>query len=215
MKKSALTSAFLLAVFAVVPLSSKENRASEYNLKHGTHAAVGKSKTEYKVYKARDGSRVVIANKSKEEATPESVVAFYSPENQKMCSVNFSSEDREHGYGVVKAAWTPDQEYFVFSMTSSGGHQAWHSPTVFFSLRDAMIRSLDSYTKRPISTGGFILKSSNTVLTEVWHAEGQESVRAEFRLGSLIEGKHRSHHALQCADGRAFRVDPYDLRNHD
>lgn len=196
-----------------MPLPGKENEAAEDSMRHGTRAAAAKSKTEYKIYKAKDGSRAVIANGSKEEATPESVVAFYSPENQQMCSLNFSSEDGEHGYGVVKAAWTPDQKYFVFSMTSSGGHQSWHAPTLFYSVRRTEIDSLDSYIAAAgISKGDFALKSPNIVLTEEW--KGQ-SVPTRFRLDSLTSDKRRSRQSLRCADRRVFRVDPYDLKNHD
>ena len=41
---------------------------------------------------------------------------------------DYTSPDGEHGYGVTKAAWTPDSHFFVYSLESSGGHQAWHSP---------------------------------------------------------------------------------------
>lgn len=178
-------------------------------------AAIGKSKTEYKIYKAKDGSRVVIANKPKEEATPESVVAFYTPDSRKVCSLDFSSGDGEHGFGVVKAAWTPDENYLVFSLTSSGGHQAWHTPTLFYSLRTKEVHSLDSYISAAgISKADFALKSPNTILTEVWKSES-ESVPAKFRLDSLASEDQKSRHFLRCADGKVFRVDPYDLQNHD
>jgi hypothetical protein len=48
-----------------------------------------------------------------------------------LCALDCSSEDSEHGFGIVKAAWTPDNKYFVFSLTSSGGHQSWHFPKHF------------------------------------------------------------------------------------
>lgn len=173
-------------------------------------------KPEDKTYKSKDGSRVVITNKLKDEGTPESVVAIYARDDRKMCALDFSSADGEHGFGVAKAAWTPDEKYFVFSLTSSGGHQAWHAPTLFYSLRDKEIHILDSYISAAgISTGSFILKSPNIVLTEVWRAERQESAPAEFRLDSLMERKRRSHRALQCADGRAYQGDPYGLQTHD
>lgn len=213
MNKSVFASVLFAAAFVTMPLSGKENRASEFSVKHGTRVAVGKSKTENKVYKAKGGSRVVIVNKSKEEAAPESVVAFYSPENQKMCSLSFLSEDGDHGYGVAKAGWTPDDKYFVFSMTSSGGHQSWHAPTLFYSVRHTEIESLDSYTAAAgISKGEFALKPPNIVLTEVWKGA---SVPTRFRLDSLVSGGRKSRQSLRCADGRVFRVDPYDLKNHD
>ena len=166
-------------------------------------------------YKTKDGSRVIIvaAKKTNQEAGQENAVEFYSPQDQKLCSLDFSSEDGEHGFGVVKAAWTPDENYFVLSLTSSGGHQAWHAPTVFFRLRNKEIRSLDSFISAAgISQGNFTLHPPNIVLTEVW--EGQP-VPTKFHLDSLVSGKRKSRAGLLCTSGKVFRVDPSDLQNHD
>src|SRR5712692_560460 len=78
-----------------------------------------------KEYNAKDGSRVLILpiGKLPGHAEQESRIEFYSPQNQMLCAVDYSSPDGEHGFGVVKAAWTPDERYFVFSLASSGGHQ--------------------------------------------------------------------------------------------
>src|SRR5689334_8182660 len=71
--------------------------------------------------KAKDGTRVVIlpVGKASGHNDAESRIEFYSPQNQMLCALDYSSEDSEHGFGVVKAAWTPDNNYFVFSLTSS------------------------------------------------------------------------------------------------
>lgn len=165
-------------------------------------AATPQSRTEYRT---RDGSVAVVVTVKKwnPEATQENVVEFYSLENQRLCTLDYSSEDGEHAFGVVKAAWTPDGRYFVFSLTSSGGHQSWSFPTNFYSPRDGEIHSLNAYIAAAgISKGDFTLKPPSTVLTEIWRAESQESVPAGFRLDSLMERKHRSQHALQCAGGK-------------
>ena len=191
MKKSALTSAFLLAVLAVAPLRGKQNSRAEY--------------------KARDGSRAVIltAKKAVEGAGHESVVEFYSAQNQRLCSMDFSSSDGEHGFAVEKAAWTPDQNFFVFSLGSSGGHQPWHSPTFFFSLRGQAIRDLETFAAgAAISKADFGLAGPNTVLTEVWREE--KPVPAKFRLDSLKDAKLQSKRTLHCAGGRNLQVDSYE-----
>src|SRR5688572_5028509 len=36
---------------------------------------------------------------------------------------SYASEDGEHGFGIERASWTPDSQFFVYSMSSSGGHQ--------------------------------------------------------------------------------------------
>jgi len=89
-------------------------------------SAGAESKREYK---AKKGTRAVILPVGKQSSgkDSESRIELYSPQNQMLCALDYSSDDGEHGFGVVKAAWTPDNNYFVFSLTSSGGHQPWHT----------------------------------------------------------------------------------------
>lgn len=75
----------------------------------------------------------------------ESLIEFRNGGGRLLCGINYSSADGEHGFGVVKAAWTADSRYFVFSLTSSGGHQSWHAPTQFYSRETRTIRTLDDY----------------------------------------------------------------------
>src|SRR5208282_3641351 len=123
-------------------------------------------------YTAPDGGlRVVIEPVSKMAGRSEyeSRIEFKSSDGKIACAVDYSSEDNEHGFWVVKAEWTPDSQYFVFSMTSSGGHQSWHAPTQFLSRKDGTIRSLDDYfLAAGISKADFELIAPNTVKTEVW-----------------------------------------------
>lgn len=89
----------------------------------------GKRKVEYK---NADGTRVVILpiGEPPGHESYESRIEFYTSEGQMLCSLDYSSEDGELGFGVVKAAWTPDPDnhFFVFSLTaraaiSHGTHQ--------------------------------------------------------------------------------------------
>lgn len=47
--------------------------------------------------------------------------------------------------GGIPTTELPDFQFFVFSLTSSGGHQAWHAPTEFYSRREGTVHSLDDY----------------------------------------------------------------------
>lgn len=160
-----------------------------------------------KEYRSKDGNRVAIFPIRKWTGEPayishESRLEFYSPDNELLCALDYSSEDHEHGFGVVKAAWTPDNDYFVFSLTSSGGHQAWHAPTLFYSALDHQIRSLDSYIAAAgISKADFTLRAPNTVLTEV---QREESIPTKFRLDSLVNSAHKSTHPLSCTGGKVI-----------
>jgi hypothetical protein len=164
-----------------------------------------------KEYKAKNGSRVSVVPVGKPPEHPkdsESRIEFYSPQNEMLCALDYSSEDGEHGFGVVKAAWTPDNNYFVFSLTNSGGHQAWHAPTLFYNVRDNSIHSLDSYVDAAgISRGDFTLQAPNVVLTEV---QREESTPVKFRLDSL--SSRRSRKVLPCADGKTIKAEPRSLQ---
>lgn len=166
-------------------------------------------------YKAKDGSSVTIINRlrSDRKASEESRVLFYSSGNENLCSLDFSSSDREHGFGVLKAAWTPDEQYFVFSLASSGGHQPWHKPTLFYSLQAKVIYTLDAYTKGPgISKGDFALEPPNTVVTTVFR---EPPMPVRFSLESLARVDGESKPTLRCSDRKAFRVNPFNLENHE
>jgi len=157
-------------------------------------------------YKAKHGIRVVIlpVGKLSGHENAESRIEFYSAQNQMLCAVDYSSEDGEQGFGVVKAAWTPDEKYFVFSLTSSGGHQSWHAPTLFYVLRDHSIHSIDSYIEAKVSKSVFTLKDPNIVITEVWR--DQQPAPIKLRLDSLSRRKSRS--TLQCTDGKTIKAEP-------
>jgi hypothetical protein len=164
--------------------------------------AWAKGKAEYK---AKDGTRVVIlpVGKPSGHEDYESRIEFYSTQNQLLCALDYSSEDSEHGFGVVKAAWTPDNGYFVFSLTSSGGHQPWHAPTLFFSRKDNAIFDLDKYAEASgISKGDFDLKAPNIVMTEAWRGK---PVPVKFHLDKLSRNERRPSNKMACGDGKILR----------
>ena len=157
-----------IALVSVLPCCLRASNKKEYNAKDGTRVVI------LPVRKwTRDGSY----------RSYESQVEFYSPRHEMLCALDYTSADGEHGFGIVKAAWTPDNNYFVFSLTSSGGHQAWHAPTMFYTRRENSIHSLDSYVDGGISKGDFVLQSPNVVLTEVWRSEQPTPIK--FRVDSL------------------------------
>jgi hypothetical protein len=156
-------------------------------------------------YKNADGSKVVVSpvGKLSGHQDNESKLEFYSTGNQRLCTLDYSSEDGEHGFGVVKAAWTPDSQYFVFSLTSSGGHQSWHAPTLFYSVKIRAIFSLDGYVEGSgIAKGDFTLKAPNIVVTEVWK---DKSVPVSFHLDVLAADSRGSNRPLACVEGKVIR----------
>ena len=143
----------------------------------------------------------------------ESRLEFYSPQDQMLCALDYSSEDSEHGFGVVKAAWTPDDNYFVFSLASSGGHQPWHTPTLFYGIRDHAVHSLDSYVKAAgISKGDFSLQAPDVVLTEALQDQHTAPVRVD--LGSLLRVHNPSEHVLRCGNGAVLKPESDSRKPH-
>jgi len=59
---------------------------------------------------------------------------------------DFSSADGQHGYGVDGAEWTPDSQYFVVRLRSSGGHSPMFAPVVFWSRKANRFYSLKDCT---------------------------------------------------------------------
>ena len=141
--------------------------------------------------------------KSPGNPSSESKLDFFAPSGQRLCALDYSSEDGEHGFGVAKAAWTPDQNFFVFSLVSSGGHQPWHAFTFFYSAKSTEIFYLDDYLEGAgIAKSDFDLKAPNTVLTEVWK---DKPVSVTVSLAELIGIPHGNSRPLKCADAKILK----------
>jgi hypothetical protein len=65
-------------------------------------------------------------------ATPdmESRVVIRTSNSDTLISKDYSSSRGANGYYVVNAKWSPDSQFFVYSMSSSGGHSPWSFPTM-------------------------------------------------------------------------------------
>ena len=79
---------------------------------------------------------------------------------------DYSSDDMEHGEAICKGAWTPDGEFFVFSMTNTGGHSPLGRPTWFYSRQRNRLYDLDLAIGY-ITTCNFTLQAPNWLTTEV------------------------------------------------
>jgi hypothetical protein len=195
--------ATLLLVFVMVSIMTTAETAQ-----------LSKQEKKQRQYTAPDGGvRVVVVPVSREAGRSEyeSRIEFKSSDGKIACALDYSSEDNEHGFGVVKAEWTPDSQYFVFSLTSSGGHQAWHTPTQFLSRKDAKIRTLDNYTAGAgISNADFQLIAPNTIKTEVWNWKDQQAVSVTLKLDALPaprSWRKSTPFSSDCAGSRVFKPD--------
>jgi hypothetical protein len=114
----------------------------------------------------------------------ESKIVIKKKSGKTLCSESYDSEDGEHGFGVEKVGWTPDSNFFVYSMSSSGGHQAWHFPTYFISSAHCKVRRLDEYVG-PITDPDFTVKPPDVIKTKGQAKATLDEKTFEVRLGAL------------------------------
>jgi len=94
----------------------------------------------------------------------ESRVEIRTATGKLLLSRDYSSPDGEHGDGVIEAQWTPDSAFFVYSMSSSGGHQPYYYPTLAYSAHGNTVRRLNYTTV----TGNFKIIAPHSLRTLIW-----------------------------------------------
>ena len=107
------------------------------------------------------------------------------------------SDDHQHGMCVDKAGWTADSQFFVFSLYSSGGHQPWHTPIMFFSKRLGRIVPLEHFVAGAITESKFELSSPDVIefTTTEFPIDTSPSKLRKLSLGILsrMDPKHPQH----------------------
>lgn len=120
-----------------------------------------------KVFKSPDAGLLAIVAPADKKAGIEGresrILILRSGGNQ-ISMQDFSSQDGEHGYGVVGAQWTPDSQYFVCRMTNSGGHSPVYVPLVFWNRKTNHFYQLKAYTAGRV----FSIVSPDRVNVESW-----------------------------------------------
>jgi len=138
---------------------------------------------EQKEYVSPDGKyRAIVISLS---GGGESKVVIKTIKGKTLRSENYGSKDGEHGGVVEKAAWTPDSSFFVYSISSSGGHQPWNSPIDYISVRDSKVRHLDDYIGT-VTEPEFELKAPDTIKAVGSKGSPEEAARFEVSLSKLV-----------------------------
>jgi dipeptidyl aminopeptidase/acylaminoacyl peptidase len=141
------------------------------------HAQQHPRSSKSQEFKSPDGSVVaVVRSKQVPDATAESRVELRTQEGRVIAKRDYTSEDGEHGYGVTKATWTPDSQFFVYSLESSGGHSPWHSPVQFFSRERNKIVSLDDALNDAVMNPQFLVSAPDRVTVELWFSKKTKTV---------------------------------------
>lgn len=108
-------------------------------------------------------------------ATPdiESRVVIRSAQGDTLTSKDYSSPRGTNGYYVHQARWTPDSQFFVFSMISSGGHSPWSFPTMVYSRQKNLFARLsDMIDGKPLLSGDFQVSAPHALRVVTWKRQG-------------------------------------------
>ncbi len=133
-----------------------------------TSCAAQKLPTRMQRYVSPDKAiTAVVTSRKAPEKTDKSRIGLVSSSGNVLAKRDYFSGDGEHGFGVVKAQWTPDSQFFIYSLESSGGHQAWHSPVNFFSRKGQRILSLDSRLKDSVTNPQFAIEGPDKGTVEL------------------------------------------------
>lgn len=109
-------------------------------------------------------------------ATPdiESRVVLPSRNGDTLTSKDYSSPRGTNGYHVLRAQWSPDSQFFVFSMASSGGHSPWSFPTMAYGREKNVIAKVsDMIDGRPVLSGDFSLAAPHRLAVKTWRQPGE------------------------------------------
>jgi hypothetical protein len=108
-------------------------------------------------------------------ATPdmESRVVMRSSAGATLSSKDYSSPNGTNGNYVLNAKWSPDSQFFVYSMMSSGGHSPWSFPIAVYSVQKNEFASFsDMIDGSPTLSGEFTFSAPHTLNASIWKKPG-------------------------------------------
>jgi len=134
------------------------------------------------VYTSPDGSLVAMvapAGKKKGFEAVESRIAFRLRKGNLLLSKDFSSQDGEHGAGILHGQWTSDSKFFVFVTEFSGGHSPLQHPIYFYCRQKNTISMLNQFLDG-VLTRDFSLQGNNTVVVEAQDMRGIRKISVKL-----------------------------------
>jgi hypothetical protein len=114
-------------------------------------------------------------------ATPdmESRVVIRTRGGETITSKDYSSPRGTNGFYVVDAKWSPDSQFFVYSMSSSGGHSPWSFPIMAFSRKQKRIAEFsDMIDGKPTLSPDFRFAGPHTLDAFTWKESGNLNEKA-------------------------------------
>jgi hypothetical protein len=109
-------------------------------------------------------------------ATPdmESRVVIRSVGGDTLNSLSHASPRGANGFYVDAAQWSPDSQFFVYNLVSSGGHSPWSHPTMVYSVQHNRFGHLSALIDgRPILSEKFQFSGDHMLTVSTWKQEGK------------------------------------------
>jgi hypothetical protein len=111
----------------------------------------------------------VVSRLTSAGSTIESRVVIRSSDGETLTSKDHSSPRGMNGYYVYRAKWSPDSQFFVYSLVSSGGHSPWQFPIMVYSRKaNAIARFSDMIDGKPTLSGDFNFAGPHTLTATTW-----------------------------------------------
>lgn len=117
----------------------------------------------------------------------ESKIHILNSKGRILFDTSFISEDREHGFGVIRAGWTANSKFFVFSVHSSGGQQPWHFPIFIYSVSGRKLLCIDNLFGAV--TSDFKLSPPDSLETIIMKKNINDTGKINIKLADLISRK--------------------------
>ena len=140
-------------------------------------------------YRSPDGSLDAVVRSVNHS---ESEVRVQAASGEVLARRNYRSEDGEHGFGVARAQWTPDSQFFVFSLSSSGGHQPWHTPVQYYNRRNRKVVSLDDALSDAVMNPQFSIEAPDKVTVELYFSKKTRTVSLSSLTKTRVSGPTRN-----------------------
>lgn len=106
----------------------------------------------------------------------ESRVVIQTRAGKLLTSKDYSSPGGANGYYVINAKWSPDSQFFVYSMSSSGGHSPWSFPMWVYGRQKNMIADFSAMIgNNPTVSADFTVTGPHAVAATTWQKPGSDA----------------------------------------
>jgi hypothetical protein len=128
------------------------------------------------------------------DTTPdmESRVVIRSSAGETLTSKDHSSPRGMNGYYVYRAEWSPDSQFFVYSLVSSGGHSPWSFPIMVFERKSSRIVSFsDMIDGKPTLSGEFSFSAPHSLRATTWKRPGSAGDKGLEKIPITVDLKEK------------------------